>query len=91
MTEGYWICLVCKHCLGNPFNPVHIDEVILTCPKCKAEYELVETIKPHPFHSVHITRLKGTSKLNVIRPIVIGSFEGFKGDFNRYMEIVGCN
>ena len=69
MTKVVWYCIKCGYS-----KTMHIEEVVLKCPKCGAEYELVERIRgAHIFHSIPITKLKETGELNAPFPTVFAS------------------
>ncbi|RLI19654.1 hypothetical protein DRO47_06100 [Candidatus Bathyarchaeota archaeon] len=84
MTMGIWRCVKC----GWTEFMVPIYSPPLVCPRCKAEYEIVKVLEgAHISHSIPVTRLKGTDKLNVVAAIAF-TFGENKEAVLEYLKII---
>mgnify|MGYP005641882995 FL=1 len=84
MTMGIWQCVKC----GWTEFMVPIYSPPLVCPRCKAEYEIVKVLEgAHISHSIPVTRLKGTDKLNVVAAIAF-TFGENKEAVLEYLKII---
>ena len=83
MTPGIWVCLRCGFSFEAP-----IDYPFTLCPRCGAEYEVVERlVGAHVVHNIPVVRLKGTDLLNVPLPIVFAAGSNSSA-VRRYFQLV---
>jgi len=83
MTLGTWICTECKHRIEE----ILISSVVSECPKCKAKYRKVRTLKAHVEHLIVVTK-SPTGKENVIMPIFFAFNEDKLEDVHEYFRIL---